>query len=276
MTSLLEQFLFATAWTMDKPEAYSLPVLLFTAFGAACGIFWARKAAARGKRRASSPLGDPVLFFSGLFLAVSETYKQAFLYVVVFDGFYNWWYFPFQLCSVPMYLCLALPLLPEGRVKGTVLTFLQDFGILGGVMALLVPEGFLWEYVTLTCHGFLWHFLLIFIGFYVAFSRQADSTKAGYLHTLPLYGVCCAIATAVNLTVQRFFWPYSYANMFYINPCFPSEQAVFHTIAITFGTPVGLISYLAASCIGAFLVHWFCGRILPSSPTDTPKEMVSR
>ena len=270
MVSLIEDFLYATAWTFQKPRAYSIPVLLFTAFGISLSVFLARKAAKRRPGRSGS-----FLFSCGLILAVCELYKQLFLYFVVFRRSYNWWYFPFQLCSVPMYLCLLLPLIHSGRLRMALLTFLQDFGILGGIMALLVPDGFLWEFITLTFHGFLWHFLLIFIGFFLAFSRQADSTKAGYLSTLPVYGVCCLIATGINLSVQHFFWPYSYANMFYINPYFPSEQVIFHSIALTFGTPSGLASYLAASCIGAFLVHWGCSKIAPSS-TDIPKEMDSK
>lgn len=280
MADLLERFLYATSWTFEKPRAYSAPLLFFTAFGVICAVFFARIAAARflssRHQKRNGHRFRSLLFFCGLILAVCELYKQAFLYVVVFHHSYNWWYFPFQLCSVPMYLCLLLPLLPDGRMRTSVLTFLQDFGILGGIMALLVPDGFLWEYITLTCHGFLWHFLLIFIGFYIAFSQQSDSTKAGYLSALPLYGACCLIATAINLAVQYCLWPYSYANMFYINPCFPSEQVVFHTIALTFGTPVGLIAYLAASCIGAFFVHCFCGRITPPSSMAAPKDIDSR
>ena len=280
MISLIEGFLYATSWTFQKPESYSAPLLLFTAFGIVCAVFLARTAGVRyrssGHQKRACCRFRSLLFFCGLVLAGCELYKQAFLYVVVFDHSYNWWYFPFQLCSIPMYLCLLLPLLPDGAIRWAVLTFLQDFGILGGIMALLVPDGFLWEYITLTIHGFLWHFLLIFIGFYIAFSRQSDNTKAGYLSSLPLYGICCLIATVINLSVQYFLWPYSYANMFYINPCFPSEQVVFRSIALTFGTPVGLISYLAASCIGAFIVHWFCGKIAPSSSTVIPEEIDSR
>ncbi|MBQ1514678.1 MAG: hypothetical protein IIZ51_02380, partial [Lachnospiraceae bacterium] len=53
-----------------------------------------------------------VLFVCGIVMACSEIWKQVFYYRMVFHAF-NWWYFPFQLCSVPMYLCLALPALKE-------------------------------------------------------------------------------------------------------------------------------------------------------------------
>lgn len=45
-----------------------------------------------------------IMNLCGIILAFGELYKQLFLYVIVNHGKYDWWYFPFQLCSTPMYL----------------------------------------------------------------------------------------------------------------------------------------------------------------------------
>lgn len=51
------------------------------------------------------------IFFSiGLLLFASELWKQWVLTFILNDGVYDFWYFPFQLCSIPMYLLLVLPL----------------------------------------------------------------------------------------------------------------------------------------------------------------------
>ncbi len=47
MISLIEGFLYATSWTFQKPESYSAPLLLFTAFGIVCAVFLARTAGVR-------------------------------------------------------------------------------------------------------------------------------------------------------------------------------------------------------------------------------------
>lgn len=65
---------------------------------------------------------------------------------------YDWWFFPFQLCSLPMYLCLLLPFLKHKSMKTAVCTFLQDFNLLGGLAALIVSEGFRGIHWTLTLH----------------------------------------------------------------------------------------------------------------------------
>lgn len=50
------------------------------------------------------------IFFSmGLLLFASELWKQCTLTFILNDGIYDFWYFPFQLCSIPMYLLLVFP-----------------------------------------------------------------------------------------------------------------------------------------------------------------------
>ena len=48
-------------------------------------------------------------FCCGLILLASEIWKQWTLTFQLNHGVYNFWYFPFQLCSVPMYVCLIPP-----------------------------------------------------------------------------------------------------------------------------------------------------------------------
>ena len=102
MLSFIKTLLQASAWPIQAPEPYSAFHILLCAAGIPLAVFLARRLA----RTSTHPCG--VLVICGLVLAVSELYKQGFLYFVAGQGRYNWWYFPFQLCSVPMYLCLSL------------------------------------------------------------------------------------------------------------------------------------------------------------------------
>lgn len=131
---MITRLLKLTAWPMTPPKPYSF----FHIFLCLAGISFSICLAVFLSRRRRDPVRR--LFLCGLILAVSEVYKQLFLTLVAHPGVYDWWYFPFQLCSIPMYLCLILPLLPEGG-RRTAATFLQDFGLLGGFMALAEPSG---------------------------------------------------------------------------------------------------------------------------------------
>ena len=250
-----------TAWQMTTPEPYSAFHLLLSAAGIAAAVFTARRLAffrAGGPESPETParpgsLKDParpVLLICGIILLLMELYKQGFLYFVELDGSYDWWYFPFQLCSIPMYLCLFYPC--AGRLSGVFATFIQDFGLLGGIMALLVPDGLLHPYWTMTLHGFFWHFLLIFAGTFCACSKASDRSTRGFLKTLPLFFLCCLTAVAINVAAG----PLSDGDMFYISPYHPSSQPVFHQISLTLGILPGILIYIGAMIAGAFLIHW--------------------
>ena len=58
-----------------------------------------------------SKLYKDFFFYSGFLMLISEIWKQYCLTYIMNEGTYNWWYFPFQLCSIPMYVCLLLPFL---------------------------------------------------------------------------------------------------------------------------------------------------------------------
>lgn len=205
------------------------------------------------------------VFFCGFFLAATECWKQLFLYYVVNEQTCNWWYFPFQLCSLPMYFCLILPLVPSKKGQTIICTFMQDFNLLGGVMALAEPSGLFHPYWFLTLHGLIWHLVLIFIGLVIAFSHLSDTSLRGFARTLPLFFTCCIIASFINRTAM----PLGQADMFYISPYYPSTQIVFHEIALKLGITAGNAVYLFAICLGSFLFHGvFCKLCLRSAHSE--------
>ena len=261
MLSFIKTLLQASAWPIQTPEPYSAFHILLCAAGIPLAVFLARRLARTG----THPCG--VLFICGLVLAVSELYKQGFLYFVAGQGRYNWWYFPFQLCSVPMYLCLILPLFkhtPHCRTEKCICTFMQDFALLGGVMALAEPSGLMHPYLLLTLHGFLWHFMLIFIGLYCAMTGLGGRTPGDFVSMLPLFLACICIATFINVASH----PYGNADMFYISPYYPNGQIVFHQIALTIGTAAGNLLYLAAMVFEALSATCPWAGCFPANRSD--------
>lgn len=104
---MAEAFFQATAWTMDTPKPYGAFHLVLTVLGVSLSIFLARKFSFRKEKPDRIPF-----FFMRLILGLTELYKQGFIYYIENGRTYDWWYFPFQLCSVPMYLGLFIPMVP--------------------------------------------------------------------------------------------------------------------------------------------------------------------
>lgn len=245
MDAFLERFINATAWTMTKPAAYGPFHLIFAIVGLAVSFLLARRLRKLGDK------GNRVLLLGcGLFLLISEVYKQLFYYYFIGQRSYQWWIFPFQLCSVPMYLCILAPLLKPGKVQKGMYNFMMIYNLLGGFMAFIEPSGITHEYWTLTLHAFIWHMLLVFVGLYLAFSDRAGKTMADYKAASVTFVVLCGIAFCINLL----FWTVSEGtiNMFFVGPK-NSSLIVFSWIAETFGWYVSTALYIPVVCLGAFL-----------------------
>lgn len=112
MDAILQSLIQSTGWPMEKPPAYGAFHLTFTFVGLALSILLAWRLRKLGDK------GNKILLVSfGIFLALCEVYKQLFYYYQVHDHVYPWWIFPFQMCSVPMYLSLIAPWLKPGKVQ---------------------------------------------------------------------------------------------------------------------------------------------------------------
>ena len=193
-----------------------------------------------------------IFFFTcGLVMAVSEIWKQWCLTFLLGQGHYNWWHFPFQLCSIPMYICLMFPWIHSEKLQKIMLVFLMDYGLLGGIFAFFDTSGMHYSYFPLTIHSFTWHILLIILGLVAGFSQLSEYSLRGYFHGTLLYLACCLIATGFNVALHSL----GNINLFYISPYLPMNQKVFRDIADYTGDAAGIFLYILASVAGAFCFH---------------------
>ncbi|MGF0031734.1 hypothetical protein ACQRBN_02050 [Bariatricus sp. SGI.154] len=197
------------------------------------------------------PQHKTFFLYCGILMLLSEIWKQWCLTYLVNHGTYYWWHFPFQLCSIPMYICLILPWVNSTHVQSVLLAFLMDFGLMGGIFTFFDTSGMHYSYTPLTIHSFAWHILLIIIGIYAGLGRKADYSNKGYLKTAGIYLACCLIATFFNIL----FHHYGNINMFYISPYYHMRQKAFHIIAMVLGDGVGIAVYIAACLFGAWILH---------------------
>lgn len=247
MGDWLESIMAATAWEMTKPAAYGPFHLTFTALGVFLCILIARKL------RHISERGNQIVLFSvGMFLAVTEIYKQLFYTFYLEDHTYNFGIFPFQLCSVPMYLCLIAPFLKPGKIRDGMYHFMTTYNLLGGIMAFIEPSGIVHGYWTLTLHAFLWHMMLVFIGIYLIASGRFAKTRRDYYSATVTFLVLAVIAFSINLI----FWEASNGriNMFFVGPR-NSSLMVFKDISKRFGWYISTLLYIPTVCLGAFIVY---------------------
>jgi len=244
----LVRLLQATAWKMD-PQPLFGPFHLFIVL-----LSVLIPCILTGQQKKDPAKAEHHLFLIGILLLVLELYKQAFYYVVVNHMQYDWWIFPFQLCSTAMYLCLLLPI-TKGRFHQTILTFLFDFSLPGALLALLLPEDMLRPYWMMTIHGFLWHAILIYISLTVYKQHLADTSWKGFRDAAVLYLLLASIAIELNTIITPLAAYGSRPNYFYISPYEKTGQFFFRTVAERFGTPVEIVVYISLYILLCALFH---------------------
>ena len=245
MKDLIMSILNMTAWRMDAPKLFGSFHFIASLAAAIIAVVFA---VAVSKRKNIKTVR--VLAIAGWILVILEIWKQLFLFYIVNNGAYDWWYFPFQLCSVPMYLCILLPFTGK-RTRRTYLTFLGGYTFVSAAATLIYPEDILRSYTALTVHGFVWHGLLLFISLVVLHTGSADTSARGLLRASVLFAILCGIAVGINMLAEPIMQatpglPHSWAAMFYLNPYHLSPQPLVGTIQKTAGIPAGLLLYSVA------------------------------
>lgn len=238
------KFISFTAWPMEPPKAYGVFHLSFMLVGfALCGILAWRL---RNVRR-----GGYIILGCGLFLALTEVYKQLFHCAYLWDGEYNWGIFPFHLCSVPMYLGIIAPLLRPGRLQKAMYSFMGCFNLLGGAISFFEPSGLIHSYWTLTLHAFIWHMMLVFMGLFLCFSGLAGRETKDFKAAMQMLMVLSVIAFGFNLAFRDL--SDGALNCFFIGPS-DSPIIVFDFISEHFGWYTSTLIYLPALCLGAYIL----------------------
>lgn len=186
------------------------------------------------------------------FLFFSETAKQLILTFALNGGKYNVWYFPFQLCSLPLYLLPVYLCVKSSSTRQVLLTFFMTYNLLGGIAVFFDTSGMHYPLTLLTVHSYLWHILLILLGIYSGYLllHTARITWTLFLKSTLLYGISCLIAEFLNLVLS----PLGIINMFYINPHFHMSQVFFCKITDHFGNIAGIICYILGTILGAAIL----------------------
>lgn len=243
---MLEAFFESVVWPMETFKAYGLFHILYTliGFGVCAWIAWKL-------RNVSDKTANRILLSIGTLLILSEIFKQFFCYYVIADNSYHWGEFPFQLCSVPMYLCVLVPALKPGKIRRALCSFMVLYNLLGGAISFAEPSGLFHEYWFLTMHSCLWHMFLVFIGLFLCLSQRGGTEKSDYLPATLVFIALCVVAFIFNCIVQ--FGLGEDMNMFFVGPG-ESPIIVFKQFCRWFGWYVNTFIYMLALCLGGYLV----------------------
>ena len=211
-----EKVVNALSKTMEKPAMYSLfhivSIVLTVALLAL--LIW--------KCRNCSEKTFRIIFLvAWIVVVLFEVYKQivfSFNYdevtgIVTWD--YQWYAFPFQLCSTPLYVFPFVVFLPEGKVRDAFIAFIGTFSLFGGLCTMVFPATVFVETIGINIQTMVHHGIQVVIGIF-AMVREREKLNFKYF----LKGVLVYVgAIAIALLLNAFVRPAvnEEFNMFYIN-----------------------------------------------------------
>ena len=253
---MINKLMDNTEYLIDRPSAYGLFHILFMVISLAIMITLCYLL-----RNSKEKTFRIIILTVGLILLFGEIHKQLYYYYTIGVDGYDWDIFPFQLCSVPMYVAIIVGCMKKNKVRDALCEYLVSIGFLGGIMAYLEPSGILHGDLFKLIHSTIWHALLIFIALFILFTNNACHNIKSYKKVLPTLGAVVLVATILNLSfyskVDAGF------NMCYISPFRNTPLAVFSSFDTFFeshlgyyaGRIISILIYLFAVVLGGVVVY---------------------
>lgn len=232
------------------------------------------------KLRACPRITHGITIGIGVFLIVMECLKQVFYGLnvsvsgeVYWD--YPWGIFPFQFCSTPLYVCVALAFTKRnGAVREVFNAFLATYGAFGGVVVLLHPNAVLNELMFATLHSMVWHELLIILGMIQWAGGTFRFKITVWLKSSAIFALFVAIALTLNFALPKLGKEYGF-NMFFISPYVPCTILFLTKIWEVAPYPVFLAIYVLGFAAISAAIFYLMGFIFSAVRQREAKHYIS-
>lgn len=159
----------------------------------------------------------------GIFLLAAELLKQVLYGLHIGENGvyweYPWHIFPFQLCSTPLYVCLALLFLPEGKVRRALCAYLGTFGLFGGLTVMLHPNAVFNDFLFVDIHTMFWHVGLVVLGVLQWTGGEIRPKAGDFVGATLVFALFVLTAFLMNVFLPQL--AEENFNMFYISPYIP-------------------------------------------------------
>ena len=232
---------------MTTPASYGIWHICFLllAGAASVGAVWRfRDASEKTQRR--------LLLTVWLVLVTLEVYKQLVFSLDVTDGVadwsYQWYAFPFQFCSSPLYV-LPFAIFPRSdRIRSAVMSFLATFSLFGGMAVMAYPGDVFIGMIGINIQTMVHHGSQVVLGVLMVAWNRRRMDKVFFAKGIAVFAILAAVAMILNLGVHAALVSAGMGdltfNMFFISPYHPCTLPGLSLVYPAVPYPVFLALYL--------------------------------
>ena len=203
-----------------------------------------------------------VLGTYGIIALVLELLKQliwTFNYdpitnIITWD--YQWYAFPFQLCTTPIFVSIICLFLKAGKVRNSLLSYMAYITILGSIATILIPDSCFVSDILVNIHTMWLHLGSFVLSVYLLMSSEVKINIQSLKQAIKVFLIFVIIAEIMNIYVYNLgILNGETFNMFYISPYFISTLPVFDIIQESVPYLVYLIIYILVLIMGGIIIY---------------------
>ena len=254
--NIFEKILYALQATMEEPVAWGwFHWIWIILIAISVGILYAVRNKF-GEKQLKLVLG-----IYGIIAFVLEALKQliwSFNYdvvtgIVTWD--YQWYAFPFQLCTTPIFVCLICLFLEDCKVRKALLSYMAFVTILGSFMTVIIPDSCFTEDILINIHTMWLHCGSLVVSIYLLMAKEVEFDFKNLKGAVISFAVFICIAQILNIIIYNTgILKDETFNMFYISPYFISSLPVFDIIQKNVPYVIYLIIYIVILSGGACVI----------------------
>jgi len=191
-------------------------------------------------------------------VTVLEVYKQinySFGYEdgITFD--YQWYAFPFQFCSTPMYVGLLAGLTRRGKVHDAAMAYLATYALFAGACVMFYPNTVFISTIGINIQTMICHGSMIAVGVCLLGSGHVKLEHKTILKALAVFTCCVVTAVVMNEVAYRAgLLETEEFNMFFISPYCEPSLPVYSLVQQAVPFPLCLVIYIVGFSLAAYIM----------------------
>ena len=241
---------------MTRPESYGWFHILFLVLSIGFGVLLCmlyKHGYIKNVKR--------VLLWTAIVVIILEVYKMVnytFSYEGGITADFQWYAFPWQFCSTPMYVGL-LAGLTKGKLHNSLCSYLSTFALFAGAAVMVYPGDVFSSVIGINIQTMICHGSMITIAIFLFYTQHVKAEAKTLVRAIPVFAVTVGIAAILNevifysgiLDAQNETF-----NMFFISRHFDSTLPVYSMVHNSVPFPVNLIIYIIgfAAAAGVMLL----------------------
>lgn len=250
----LAKILTILDWEMTKPEMYGWFHILWLVLTVAATVFLCKFF-----KEGTEKQVHRVVFITAIIVIAMEIYKQINYTFIVSDGVinsdYQWYIFPFQFCSMPMFVGFLAGVLKKGKIRDALLAFLATYAVFAGTSVMLYPSTVFIKTIGINIQTMFCHGSMIVVGVYLLYTGYVKVKLSTILKAMPVFAVAVStaavlneIANACGINETETF------NMFFISPYCEPSLPVYSIVQQYVPFPLSLVIYILGFTAAAFII----------------------